>query len=104
MKPYAKKFYNSKQWRDCRQSYIQERILIDGGLCEECHNNPGYIVHHKVMITPANINNPDITLNHCNLEYVCKDCHDRFDDHFVKTKKPSCMFDNNGQPIPPIVD
>lgn len=62
-KDFAKKFYMGKAWKKCRQSYIAERIRIDGGMCEECHKNLGYIIHHKVALTPQNIDNPDITLS-----------------------------------------
>lgn len=101
MKDFAKKFYTTKQWKACRKSYIQKRIMIDGGLCEECHDAPGYIVHHKEILTPANINEPDITLNHDNLEYVCKKCHDKFEGHFTKSTNTICKFSSDGQPIPP---
>ena len=36
---------------------------------------PGEIVHHKVHITPVNINDESVTLNFDNLELVCRDCH-----------------------------
>ena len=76
--------------------------MIDGGLCEECHENPGYIVHHEEQLTPANIDNPDITLSHSNLKYVCKQCHDKYDGHFIKRRKrPICKFLADGQPLPP---
>ena len=104
MKEFAKSFYNSKKWKACRNSYIQYRIMIDGGLCEECHERPGFIVHHKQLLTPENINDPDTSLNHDMLEYVCKECHDRFDDHFVRCAKPKCMFLPNGQPLPPFFE
>lgn len=97
---WAESFYNSSKWRKCRNAYIQNRILIDGGLCEECKDNLGYIVHHKVILCSENISNPEVTLNHSNLEYVCKDCHDAFDGHGLnKSMKPLCMFDEEGQPI-----
>ena len=100
-KEFAKSFYKSVAWQKCRKAYIDERILIDGGLCEECHEKPGYIVHHKVLLTPANINNPEVTLNYNNLKYDCKECHDREKEHaFVKQSKPICSFDCEGQPIP----
>ena len=73
---------------------------MDGGLCEECHNKPGYIVHHKTALTAGNISDPDISLNNDNLEYVCKDCHDLFDGHGIRRAiAPLCRFDANGQPI-----
>ena len=38
---------------------------------------PGLIVHHKVTLTPENINEPNITLNWELLRYDCQDCHNR---------------------------
>lgn len=99
-KEFAKAFYNSRAWIKCRDSYIANRIAADGGICEECHINLGYIVHHKVTLAESNIHDPDIALNHKNLEYVCKECHDQFEGHGVGNKiKPLFRFDANGQPI-----
>jgi 5-methylcytosine-specific restriction endonuclease McrA len=100
-KDFAKPFYNSKRWQKCKQSYIDQRVLADGGLCEECRSEPGFIVHHRVMLTEANIGNPDVSLNHENLEYVCKECHDRFEGHGVGNGRvrPLFVFDMDGQPI-----
>ena len=98
---YARSFYKSNAWARCRASYIAERQSIDGGLCERCHQALGYIVHHKVAITPSNINDPDVTLNHDNLEYVCKACHDEVHGYCGNQKeKPRCEFDENGNPVP----
>ena len=47
---WAKAFYRSKRWLKCRNAYIKARILADGGLCEECHDKPGYLVHHRKPI------------------------------------------------------
>ena len=75
MKPYAAAFYSSKAWQRCRAGYRRSV----GGLCERCRARglivPGEIVHHKVHLTPENINNPDIALNWSNLELLCRDCH-----------------------------
>lgn len=102
-KDFAKAFYNSKAWAACRSAYISERRLIDGGMCESCGKEPGYIVHHIEPLTAANINNPEVALNHDNLRYDCKECHDREDVHaFVKVKQTLCAFGADGQPIPPI--
>ena len=76
-KEFAKAFYNSKQWKRCRAAYIAHRVLIDGGMCESCHDEPGYIVHHKTELTPDNINDPDITLSFRNLKYDCHVCHQK---------------------------
>lgn len=97
---FAKSFYASKAWQQCRTSYIARRVNTDGGMCEECHDARGYIVHHKVMLTAENINDPDVSLNHNNLAYVCKDCHDHFDGHWTAKKAECvCLFDNDGQVV-----
>ena len=75
MKDYAASFYKSKAWQACRASYLSKV----GGLCEDCLAKgiytPAEIVHHIVEITPANINDPTVTLNHANLRAVCRECH-----------------------------
>ncbi len=97
---WATTFYSSPKWKKCRNAYIQSRMLVDGGLCEQCHNNPGYIVHHKTTLTPENITDPDVCLNYKKLMYVCKECHDLFEGHGLnKRMQPTCTFDSEGQPI-----
>lgn len=76
-KEFAKRFYNSKRWERCRAAYIAYRKSVDGGMCETCKEEPGYIVHHKEELTPENINDPDITLNFRNLKYDCHICHNK---------------------------
>ena len=71
----AKRFYKSKAWRKCRQAYIYSVH----GLCERCER-PGYIVHHKIYIDSSNVDDPEVTLNHDNLEYLCQSCHNK--EHF----------------------
>jgi len=55
MQDFAKRFYRSQAWKACRAAYIARRLAIDGGLCEECRDQQGYIVHHRVTLTPENI-------------------------------------------------
>lgn len=100
-KDWAKKFYHSESWKKCRNSYIKKRISEDGGLCEECHEKLGYIVHHKIALTRDNISDPYITLDHNNLMYVCKRCHDAYEGHGVdnKGKELLCIFDERGVPV-----
>ena len=69
-KEYAKDFYNSKSWKTTRDSYFNDVF----GICERC-KGAGEIVHHKIHITPSNINNPNITLNKDNLQLLCRSCH-----------------------------
>ena len=98
---FAKAFYKSKAWQSCRKSYIAQRILVDGGKCERCRRLPGFILHHKVKLTPTNIMDPDISLNHCNLEYVCKPCHDNEHSEDIYGKKTAVViFGTDGQIIP----
>lgn len=75
MKPFAERFYKSKAWRTCRNSYY-EKV---GGLCEDCLSEgrftPAEIVHHLVELTPENIDDPIVSLNFANLRAVCRECH-----------------------------
>ena len=65
-------FYRSKAWQRCRAGFISSVY----GLCQRCYS-PGLIVHHKISLTPGNINNPEITLNWEHLEYLCQLCHNK---------------------------
>lgn len=75
MKEYAKGFYKSAAWKACRKAYAESRR----GLCEVCLARglyvPGEIVHHRVHLTPDNINDPAVSLNWNNLQLVCRECH-----------------------------
>ncbi|WP_419091817.1 HNH endonuclease [[Ruminococcus] torques] len=76
-KEFARSFYSSQKWKKCREAYIAKRRAIDGGLCETCRERPGYIVHHKIELTPENINDANITLGINNLKYDCHICHQK---------------------------
>lgn len=75
MRDFAKVLYNSKAWQRTRDAYAASV----GGLCERCRAKglivPGEIVHHKIHLTPDNIDRPEITLSFGNLELLCRDCH-----------------------------
>lgn len=96
-KEYAKSFYNSSAWKKCKDSYIKSVY----GLCERC-GKPGYIVHHKKHLTPDNIHDADIALNHDNLEYLCLDCHNI--EHKIKKDKSytkrGFRFNERGELVP----
>lgn len=72
---FARTFYKSKQWEDTRNAYMR----MGDGLCEPCLRNgdyvPAEIVHHKIHLSPDNINDPEVTLSFKNLERVCRKCH-----------------------------
>ena len=74
-KRFADDFYTSPEWKRCARGY---RAAV-GGLCERCRKNgliiPAEEVHHKIHLTPENINRPEVALNWQNLIALCKDCH-----------------------------
>lgn len=96
-RPFSYKFYKSAAWQQCRASFIAERMAVDGGMCMRCHREPGYIVHHKIYLEPGNINDPEVSLNFDNLEYVCLSCHS--EEHNGSHKHLKCGFDEKGRPI-----
>lgn len=97
---FAKQFYKSKEWQNVSE-YVRKR---DNYLCVVC-GNPVEEVHHKVHLSPDNINDISITLNPDNLVSLCRACH--FEEHRGehakgrKTKEdyPYC-FDENGMLVP----
>ena len=100
---FAKAFYGSKAWKRCRRTYISSRKAVDGGMCEDCHERPGLIVHHKVHINERNINDPDVTLSHANLRYVCQECHNIVEHGYGREIVPDeikYVFDADGNPVP----
>lgn len=101
MKDFAKIVYKRKHWKKCRAAYIKHRVRIDGGLCEMCHDNLGYIVHHKVELTVQNVNDPSVCYGFFNLQYVCLDCHNKHHGYFAGNNSNRMQFDDNGDPIPP---
>lgn len=80
-KEFARKFYSSKTWQECRNEYMKRRHY----LCENCLRKgiykPAEIVHHKIELDPINIEHPEIALNFDNLEAVCRDCHNEYHDN-----------------------
>ena len=77
-KPYARQFYSSKAWQDCRNEYMKKQHY----LCENCLRKglykPAKIVHHIEELTPMNITNPEVALGFDNLMCVCRECHNEF--------------------------
>lgn len=75
MRDFATGFYSSTAWKQCRENYKKSKRH----LCERCLAKgifkTGTIVHHKIYISPDNINDPAISLNPDNLELLCRDHH-----------------------------
>ena len=59
---------------------------------------PGKIVHHTCYLTQENINDPMVSLNFENLEYLCQDCHNE-EHHAGASTREDCMFDEEGNLI-----
>lgn len=90
----AKKFYNSKAWIKCRESYISKVF----GLCEHCEE-PGYILDHIVEINSDNLNDADITLCHDNLQFLCVSCHNKKTFRKHEPLREGFGFDSEGNLI-----
>lgn len=91
MKAYARGFYNSTAWRKTQKAYMQSKNYT----CERCGRTAD-IVHHKIHINPANINDTSITLDWNNLEALCIECHNT--EHFTKSEATGAglKFDESG--------
>lgn len=98
-KDYARRFYSSKRWQNCRNEYAHKRKY----LCEQCLKNgimkAGVIVHHVNELTPYNIEIPEVTLNEDNLMLLCRDCHAKIHDQKKPRKKRRYFFGDNGKVI-----
>lgn len=72
---FAKWLYTSKPWIEFRFNLIIER----GPKCQRCNkvmlDTSKLIGHHKIPLTPNNINDLNITLNKDNVELICFKCH-----------------------------
>lgn len=98
---FAIAFYHSMPWRRARNAYMRE----GHGLCERCLRKGVYrkadIVHHKIHLSPANINDPTVTLDFANLERVCRDCHAKeHPEIYGEVREPRCAFDEDGNVVP----
>lgn len=98
---FAKSFYHSKAWKHTRDVYAKDKML-----CEPCLAKGKYvkgeIVHHIEHLTPANINDPSVTLSFDNLQLVCRDCHAKEHPEIYGRDSGAtrCRFDKNGDILP----
>lgn len=69
---FAARFYDSARWKRTQAAVMKAYNYT----CQRC-GRPAKIVHHRVWLTPDNINDPDVTLNWDNLVPLCQDCHNR---------------------------
>ena len=81
---FAVAFYHSPAWLHNRKAYMEMVVdtpfgLVPPGMCERCFERgelvPAKVVHHKVHLTPENIDDPHVTLAYDNMQRLCQDCH-----------------------------
>lgn len=69
------RFYTTRAWRKARQAVLDAH----GGLCQICLAKglivPAVHVHHRIPLTPDNIDDPRIALDSSNLMALCEECH-----------------------------
>lgn len=90
---FSYNFYGSYSWKKVRQAYMS----YVHGLCERCQMKSATTVHHKVYLTPQNINDPSVTLSFSNLEALCTECH--IAEHGNESTANGLMFDDCGNLI-----
>lgn len=88
---FSKPFYRSKEWKKIREYIFNKHH----GLCADC-GKAGEEVHHKIFLTPDNINNPDITTGEKNLVLLCKDCH-ALRHRKIETTRQGLVFNEMGE-------
>ena len=93
-KPYAKKFYKSKEWQGIRKSIL----MRDKYICQVC-GKPAEEVHHIDMVTPSNI---DMVATHKaeNLISLCRDCH--MDIH--RDNRINGVINRNRENVPEVAE
>lgn len=73
--PFAHRFYHSRAWQDVR-AFVMDR---SHGLCERCAEKgevkPADVVHHRIPLSEANMDDPKVTLDPANLIALCDECH-----------------------------
>ena len=69
------RFYTTRAWRKARASVLADH----GGLCQLCLAKglivPAVHVHHRIPLTPDNMDDPKIALDSSNLMALCEECH-----------------------------
>ena len=95
---FSKSFYSSKAWKQTRAS----KLASVNGLCERCLEQnrikPASDVHHMILLTPSNIQDPNITMNHEHLICLCKECHN-IEHGNGGALRDGLTFDENGNVV-----
>ena len=93
-KDFAKAFYNSRAWKDCRKQVLRRDLYT----CADCYGR-AQEVHHKIPLEPSNINDLNISLNPDNLISLCHSCHDKITKGLTGDVDNGFMFDEKGQVV-----
>lgn len=78
--PKYVRFYNSKEWRILSAKYTQDKKYR----CEQC-GKIATEVHHKEPIQSET--GWSLRLDYNNLELLCKDCHNKRHNRFVRRER-----------------
>lgn len=74
--------------------------LIPPRMCERCFSRgklvPAKVVHHKIWLTPENIDDPHVTLSFENFQRLCQDCHAAVHSGEQESR---VTFDENGNVV-----
>ena len=86
----ATRFYNSKTWLKCKETYLKQK----NHLCERCLAEglyePAKYVHHKTYLTDENFGDPELMYGFDNLECLCAKHHN--EEHKSKKNERRWMF------------
>ena len=80
-------FYNSAEWKRCREQIIAARTKADGFIYDEFSGQPllknyDIVAHHKIPLTLQNVNDPSIALNPENIMIVSQASHNEIHARF----------------------
>lgn len=80
-------FYNSKEWKACRQQIIADRTEKDGFVYDEFDGSLlirsyDIVAHHKIPLTMQNVNDASIALNPENIMLVSQKSHNEIHARF----------------------
>ena len=99
-KGFSYRFYHSTDWEHAREQALQR----DAYLCQHCLAQgiatPAVMVHHIVELTPANINDPNISTDPKNLVSLCDLCHKKVHGWVRQgSTRKGLVFDEDGNLI-----
>lgn len=80
-------FYRSKEWERFRKYLINKRTTPEGLIIDEVTGKPivrkyDIVLHHKIVLTDQNVNDPRITLNEDNIQIVAHETHNKLHSRF----------------------